>query len=97
MDVYIANLRLNWNHPNPKKRQLSPYKHSPIVYGAKIRYAKESPFSISLDNKGIFRVQYIFGALLYYTRVVDNKLLVGLNELVQQQDSATKDTNAALL
>ena len=49
MDDYIADLRLKWNHPNPKKRQLSPYKHTPILYGAKIQYATEPPFSPPLD------------------------------------------------
>ena len=36
MYKYIADLRLKWNHPNPKKRQIPPYKHTPIVHGAKI-------------------------------------------------------------
>ena len=63
---YIANLRLKWNHPDPKKRQLSPYKNTPIRYGAKIRYATEPPFSPLLDDKDIFRVQSIVSSLLYY-------------------------------
>ena len=97
MDGYIADLRLKWNHPDLKKRQLSPYKHTPIIYGAKIQYATEPPFSPALNDQVIFRVQYLVSALLYYSRAVDNKLLVGLNELGQKQASATKDTDAALL
>ena len=34
MDDYIANLRVKFNHPDPKKPQHSPYKHDPIIYGA---------------------------------------------------------------
>ena len=83
--------------PDPKKRHLSPYKHKPIVYGIKIQYATDTPFSPPLDNNGILRVQSIVGNLLYYARAVDNKLLVVLNKLGQKQASATKDTNAALL
>ena len=97
MDDYIVNLRLKCSHPDPKKRQLSPYKHTPIVYGAKIQYAMDPPFSPPLDDKVILRVPSIFVALLYYDRAIGNKLLVGLNEFGQQQASATEDTNAALL
>ena len=97
MDDYIVNLRLKWNHPDPKKCQLSPYKYTPIVYGSKIQYSVEPPFSPTLGNKGIFRVQSIAGALLCYAQSVDNKLLVGLNDIVQKQASSTEDTNSALL
>ena len=97
MDNYIIDLCLKWNHPNPKKRKLSPYKHIPIVYGAKIKYAMDPPFSVPLDNKGVLYVQSIVGALLYYAQAIGNKLFVGINKLGQQQASATKDTNAALL
>ena len=97
MDNYIIDLCLKWNHPNPKKRKLSPYKHIPIVYGAKIKYAMDPPFSVPLDNKGVLYVQSIVGALLYYAQAIGNKLFVGLNKLGQQQASSTKDTNAALL
>ena len=96
MDKYIAELRLKWNHPNPKKRQLSPYKHTPIVYGAKIQCAMEPPYSPPLEAQGILCIQSIVGALLYYARAVTDKLLVSLNELGQQQASTAKDTNAAL-
>ena len=57
----------------------------------------EPPFSTLLDDKGIFRIQSIVGALLYYARAVDNKLLLSINKLGQQQASATEDSNAALL
>ena len=36
---YISNLLIKFTHPNPKKPQHSPYKHTPILYGAKIQYA----------------------------------------------------------
>ena len=36
------------------------------------------------------------GALLFYGRAVDNKLLVALSELGQQQASATEATNDAI-
>ena len=39
MKDYIANIRVKFDHPFPSKPQHSPYKHAPIVYGAKIQYA----------------------------------------------------------
>ena len=50
----------------------------------------ESDDSAPLDEAGILRVQSIVGALLFYGCAVDNKLLVALSELGQQQASATE-------
>ena len=96
MDDYIANLRVKFNHADPKKSQHSPYKHAPIIYVAKIHYAAEADDSAPLDKAGILRVQSIVGALLFYGRDVDNKLLVALSKLGQQQASATEATNDAI-
>jgi hypothetical protein len=96
MRDYIANLRVKWDHPFPTKPQHSPYKHAPIIYGAKVQYATGPDDSPALDKDGISRVQAIVGALLYYARAVDNKLLVALSELGQQQASATEATNDAI-
>ncbi len=45
-----------------------------------------------LEPVGIKRIQAIIGALLYYARAVDNKLLVALSTLGTQQVSATTTT-----
>ena len=96
MDDYIANLRVKFNHADPRKPQDSPYKHAPIIYGAKIQYAAEADDSAPLDKAGILCVQSIVAALLFYGRAVDNKLLVSLSDLGQQQASATEATNDAI-
>ena len=83
MDDYNANLQLKLNHPDPKNRQVSPYKNTPIVYCAKNKYATETPFSPPLYDKEILRVQSIIYSLLYYTPAVDKKGIVGINELGQ--------------
>ena len=36
MDDYIAKIRVKYNHPDPRNIQHSPYKHVPIIYGAKV-------------------------------------------------------------
>ena len=96
MDDYITNLRAKFEHIHPKKPQHSPYKHAPIIYGVKIQYAPDADDSAPLDKDGILRVQSIVGALLFYGRAVDNKLLVALSELGQQQAAATEATNDAI-
>jgi hypothetical protein len=84
MKKYIYNLLVKFDHPKPLKPQLSPHKHREIQYGAKVQKAMEDDTSAPLNTSGIKRVQGIVGALLYYARAVDNKLLVALNAIGTQ-------------
>ena len=52
--------------------------------------------SPKLDEKGVLCIQVIVGALLFYVRGVDNKLLVALNSIDTQQANMTKATNEAV-
>ena len=56
MDDYIANLRVKYEHHDPRKPQHYPFKNSPIIYGAKVQYAAEDNGSPSLDADGILHV-----------------------------------------
>ena len=56
----------------------------------------EDDTSAPLDASGIKRVQGILGDLLYYSRAVNNKLLVELNDIGTQQVVATESTAAAI-
>ena len=49
-----------------------------------------------LDGAIIKRVQAIVGALLYYARAVDKKLLVALSTIGGQQEASTEKTNEAI-
>ena len=40
IDNYIPNLLIKFIHPANQKHQHSPYKHTPIEYGAKMQYSK---------------------------------------------------------
>ena len=87
-------------HPLSTKRQLSPHTHREIKYVAKEQYTHIKTPSPKLDAKCVLRIQAIVGALLFYGRAVDNKLLVALNTIGSQQaqaTEATKDTVATLL
>ena len=96
MEDYIDTVLTKYNHQKPKRPVLSPYKAAPITYGAKIQYTADADTSPALDALGIKRVQGIVGALLYYARAVDNKLLHALSELGTQQAAATAATNTRL-
>ena len=43
-----------------------------------------------LDEAGIKRIQAIVGAVLFYGRSVDNKLLVAINSIGTHQSAATE-------
>ena len=90
---YIKDLLLKFGHKAPPKPQLLPYKHREIMYGANPQMAHIEDTSQPPDEAGIKRIQAIVGAVLFYGRAVDNKLLV--NSIGTQQASATEATNEA--
>ena len=67
-----------------------------MIYDAKEQLTHEDDTSLPLDNQGTKRIQVIAGALLYYTRAVENRLLVGLSYIVSHQDATTEHTNEAI-
>ena len=85
LEDYIKDLLSKVGHTKPIKAQISPHLHIPIVYGANKQFTADTNTSAPLDAKGILRVQKLFGALLYYGRAVDNKLMVDLSAKGSQQ------------
>ena len=96
MDDYVRNLLFREGHKTPATTQLSLHRHHKIIYGAKQQHAPGDDTSSLLNAVGITGVQRIVGALLYYARAVDNKLLVTLSAIGSQQASATENTTAAI-
>ncbi len=92
MQTYIDTLLLTLDWPKRRKRQLSPFIATPIAYGQKMRLTPEDDTSAPLSAERLLRVQKIIGSLLYYTRAVDNKLLVALNAIAARQSKATIHT-----
>ena len=64
MKIYIEKLLFKVGHKPPVKKQLSPRRCREITYGRKVQHAPEEDLSPVLDEKGVLRVQIIFGALL---------------------------------
>ena len=84
MNAYIYKFIIRYGHPRPRNPQLSPYKHREVKYGVKEQINYEEDTSPALDNEVTKRIQGIIGALLYYARAVDHKLLVGLSTIGAQ-------------
>ena len=73
----------------PVKKQLYPHRCREITYVSKVQQAPEEDSYPALDEVGVHRLQMIVGALLYYSREVNNKLLVDLSVIGAQQAYAT--------
>ncbi len=93
---YISTLLLKFKHPQPAKPWLSPYKCLPISYGAKSHITSDPDSSELLDASRKCRIQEIVGSLLYYAKVVDNKLLVAFGAIATHQAKATVTTEQAV-
>ena len=96
MQGYISDLLFREGHKAPTKPQASPHRHREIKYGAKQQFAPPPDDSAPLDEAGVKRVQRIVGALLYYARAVDPKILVALSAIGAQQAAATEHTAEAV-
>ncbi len=80
----------------PTKRQLSPHKHCEIIFGQTTQLTHIDPYSPPLYTEDVKRIQGIIGALLYYARAVNNKLLATLSTLSSQQATATEATDVPM-
>ena len=96
MKNYIADLLFKLKHPNPRKPQKSPHKWREIEYGSKVQLSPDEDKSEPLDEEEVKWVQMVVGALLYYGRAVDNKLLTALSAIGSQQSKATENTKKAV-
>ena len=89
-------IRKKYGNLTPKKPQYSPHKHRPLDYGARQKILKPTATSPPLNDKGIKRVQGVFGDLLYVGRTVNNKILVSLSAIGAQQAAATEEMHRKL-
>jgi hypothetical protein len=76
-----------------QKCQISPFKATPIIYGAKAQFTPDKDTSPPLSDEGIKRVQGIVGTLLYYANAMDNKILHALSDIGTKQAATTCHTN----
>jgi hypothetical protein len=72
--------------------QNQPFPHTPIKYGAKKQYAKETSTVPLLDPHGKKFTQQVCGKFLFYGRVVYSTLLVPLSTIASQSSAPTTNT-----
>ena len=93
MNGYINPIQLRYKNTTPTKPEHSPYLHRELMYGAKEQYAtNDIDTTPPLDAAGIKWCQGVIGALLFYARAVDNKLLMTISAIGASQASATENT-----
>ena len=71
-----------------------PAKFEPPVYGSKVQYAKQDLAGNALSAKSVLFIQQIVGVFLYYSRTLDNIMLVTINDMSYEQSSVTTSTIA---
>ena len=89
MESYIYKLLFKVGHKTPVNKNISPHRCREITYGRKVQQAPEEDSSPALDKKGFIQIKRIVGDLLYFSREVNNKLLVDSSAIGAQQASAT--------
>jgi hypothetical protein len=69
---------------------MCPYSPEPKKIGSEAQAPFPLDASPKLDEKGIKRIQQIFGSILYYARAVDMTVLAALSIIAIDQTKATK-------
>jgi hypothetical protein len=85
MPGYLSKALLRFNHPQPKKKQNSPYPHAAPQYGAKIQYTPDVNDSPLLNKEETKYIQAVAGTLLYYGGAVDSTILPALSAIPTEQ------------
>jgi hypothetical protein len=92
MPDYIGNALIRFSHELPNKPQLQPHPHTLSTYGATVQYPKADNVSPSATNAEGKYICQVIGVLLYYGRVGDSTILVGLSSLASAQSKPTAHT-----
>jgi hypothetical protein len=88
---YIPKALTCFQHPTPHIPQHQLYPHVKPTYGTKAQYMEDVDSSPPLDKQCKKYVQEVIGTLLYYTRCVNNTMLLALGSLTMQQENPTQN------
>jgi len=75
-----------------RREQHTPYICAPVIYGAKVQYAKPKPTSPPVDAKTKKFIQQVCGKFLFLGRAVDSTLLCPISAIASQSANPTEDT-----
>jgi hypothetical protein len=90
MPGYIKKKMQEYGHVIPNRLQMCPYSPEPKKFGSKAQAPLPPDASPKLDEKGIKRIQQIFGSILYYACAVDMTVLAALSTIAINQTKATE-------
>jgi hypothetical protein len=89
MPGYILNVLNKFQHHTPKAPQHTPSRYFTPVYGAKMQYVTQDE-TPPLSDKQCTSIQKCTGSVLYYSRAVDPRVIMPLNDIATEQTTATK-------
>jgi hypothetical protein len=91
MPGYIKSAIHKYQHAAPTRPEYAPHAWNPHVYSAEIQYVekKKNP---AFSTKDVNKLQQLTGTLLYYSRDVDQTLIIPINVLASEHSKATADT-----
>ncbi len=75
-----------------QKEQHSPHPCTPIIYGAKVQYAKQAVKSPTVDTKTKKFIHQVCGKFLFLGRAVDSTLLCTISAIALQSANPTEKT-----
>jgi len=75
----------------PKTLEHNPHTYKPPAFGKIIQCTEPPDSTPALPPHHKKRIQQIVGSLLYYTRAVDNTILMTVNDLVVAQQANTTE------
>ena len=75
-----------------RKEQHAPHPCAPVVYGAKVQYAKQLAPSPPVDAKTKKFIQQVCGKFLFLGRAVDSTLLCPISAIASQSANPTEAT-----
>jgi hypothetical protein len=94
MPGYINNVLNKFQHDTPKTPQHTPSKYVTPVYGAKMQYATQDE-TPPISDIECTTIQKSTGSVLYYSRAIDPRVIVPLNNIATEQTTATEKTKNA--
>ena len=89
MPGYIEKLLLKFKHGDSCNVQNSPYKAPTKIYGKGAQYPIPDGTTKKIDKSRINGIQQVVRGVLYYTRDVDNTVLVTLSSIASEQTIPT--------
>jgi hypothetical protein len=91
MPNYVRKALKLFQH-DVRKEQNAPYPCAPIIYGAKVQYAKPATNSPLVDAKTKKFIQQVCGKFLFLGRAVDSTLLCPISAIASQSANPTEKT-----